>query len=197
MVYSHSISTEELNQLPRVLYEGEVQVISNIEEVDAVAEVLKKCPVLGFDTETKPSFRKGKSNRNPVALLQLSTDSKVYLFRINKIGLPQSIVDIFANPAVIKVGAAVREDIKILQKITPFKAENFVELQDLVKQFDIENFSLKKLAAIILNIRISKSQRLSDWEADDLSDGQIRYAATDAWVCYHIYNRLINNKFDS
>ena len=108
-------------------------------------------------------------------------------------GLPQSIVDILADPAIIKVGAAVREDIRILQKITPFKAENFIELQDMVKKFDIENFSLKKLAAIILNIRISKSQRLSDWEADELSDGQVRYAATDAWVCHEIYNRLMKD----
>ncbi|OFY29601.1 MAG: hypothetical protein A2275_03625 [Bacteroidetes bacterium RIFOXYA12_FULL_35_11] len=193
MEYIHSISTEELNQLPRVLYEGEVQVISSIEAVEEVVAVLKKSPVLGFDTETKPSFHKGKSNRNPVALLQLSTESKVYLFRINKMGLPQSIVDILADPAIIKVGAAVREDIRILQKITPFKAENFIELQDMVKKFDIENFSLKKLAAIILNIRISKSQRLSDWEADELSDGQVRYAATDAWVCHEIYNRLMKD----
>lgn len=189
-IYPGSISTEDLNKLPQGYYEGDIYLIDSIEKFYQAIDSLKLEKIIGFDTETKPSFKKGKGNRNHVALLQLAGEHCVYLFRLNKIGLPTPLSELLSNPEIIKVGVAIREDIRILQKLTPFKPENFIELQDYVKDFQIENFSLKKLAALVLNIRISKSQRLSDWETDELAQSQMIYGATDAWACREIFLKL-------
>jgi ribonuclease D len=190
-IYPGSISADDLNNLPQGHYEGEICLIDSEDKFHYAVESLKQEKIIGFDTETKPSFKKGKGNRNHVALLQLAGTNCVFLFRLNKIGLPESLASILSDKDIIKVGVAIREDIRILQKLTPFKPENFIELQDFVKEFKIENFSLKKLAALVLNIRISKSQRLSDWEADELANAQMIYGATDAWACREIFLKLL------
>jgi len=146
---------------------------------------------LGFDTETKPSFKKGKLNST--ALIQLATSDKAFLFRLNKIGFPDELAEILANDNVIKVGVALRDDLKDLKKINSFEPSGFIDLQDTAKELNIKNISLKKLTAIILNFRISKSQRVSNWEQEILSPGQLKYAATDAWVCYELYQAIQKN----
>jgi ribonuclease D len=199
-VLKKSISDEELRALPLSSFQGTIYVIERIEEVSPALDYLKNQPILGFDTETKPSFAKGQNN--PVSLLQLSTSDKAFLFRINQIGLPMELVRILANPKILKIGAAIRDDIKILQKICNFKPAGFIELQQMVEDYGIENFSLKKLSAIVLGFRISKSQRLTNWDAPELTEPQQIYAATDAWVAYEIYSRLLeipvtSGSFDS
>ena len=186
--FQKSITKEEINELPLEAFEGEIVIIDSNEGLEEAVDYLKQFPVLGFDTETKPSFTKG--NVNPVALLQLSSFERSFLFRLNRIGLPFPIIDLLSDPEIIKVGAAIKDDIKGLQDINDFDGNSFLELQQYVSSFGIENFSLKKLAAIVLKIRISKRQQVSNWEAVELSVGQLRYAATDAWVSLEIYNAL-------
>lgn len=184
-----SITKEELSDLALGHFDGEIHVIDSHEKLTAAIEYLNDYPVLGFDTETRPTFKKGQINK--VALLQLSTLDNAFLFRINTIGLPKELANLLSSDKIEKVGAAIHDDIKILQNITPFKPSGFVELQELVKSFGIENFGLKKLAGLVLGFRISKSQQLSNWEAPKLTSSQKRYAATDAWVSLKIYYKLL------
>lgn len=186
--FQKSITKEEVNQMPLHAFEGEIILIDNHDDVAEAVDYLQNQSVLGFDTETRPSFKKGRVNG--VALLQLASQSRTYLFRINKIGLPSDLVNILSNPSIEKVGAAIKDDIRGLQKLNDFEPLGFVELQDYVSQVGIESYSLKKLSAIVLKFRISKRQQVSNWEAEELSSGQLRYAATDAWVSLMIYNTL-------
>lgn len=181
-----NISGEELSALPIRHFEGEIVVVSSMEQVDKAVEELSKETVLGFDTETKPSFRKGQSHK--VALLQLSTLEKAFLFRLNHFTQPTSLLNLLADPNIIKAGAAIRDDIKGLCANAPFEPAGFIELQEIAKNLGIQCFSLKKMSAIVLGYRISKAQQLSNWEADVLNESQLRYAATDAWVSLEIYN---------
>jgi ribonuclease D len=183
--YRKSITDEELAELPLSFFEGKIHLVDKVEQVTEAVNYLKNQPILGFDTETRPSFKKGQNHH--VALLQLSTADQSFLFRINMIGITPGLIKILASPSILKIGATIRDDIKILQRIKPFKPGGFVELQELVKLYGIENFSLKKLAAIVTGVRISKSQRLSNWEAHELTEQQQLYAATDAWIAYQIY----------
>ncbi len=183
------ISNDELAELPLSSFEGIIHVIEYPEDVDLACEYLSRQTIIGFDTETRPAFKKGQVY--PVSLLQLSTSEQAFLFRINKIGLPIGLIKILASPKILKMGVAIRDDIKILQRIVPFKPGGFIELQDLVKNYGIENFSLKKLSAIILGFRISKSARLSNWDAPELTEQQLIYGATDAWVSCEIYKKLL------
>jgi len=183
------ISNDELADLPLGSFEGAVHVIEQPEDLGYALEYLGSQLIIGFDTETRPAFKKGQTY--PVSLLQLSTSEQAFLFRINKIGLPLGLIAILASPNILKIGAAIRDDIKILQRIVPFKPAGFIELQELVKNYGIENFSLKKLSAIVLGFRISKSARLTNWDAPELSEQQLIYGATDAWVSCEIYKRLL------
>jgi len=183
-MFQESITKEEIEKLPLKAFEGEIIVVDNQSVLKDAVEFLKKCKILGFDTETKPSFKRGVSNS--VCLLQLSTEDKAFLFRIHKTGLPVSLRDVLSDPEILKVGVAIRDDIKGLKKIEPFKDGGFIELQTEVVNFGINDMSLKKLAGITMGIRVSKMQRLSNWEAETLSRAQQVYAATDAWVSYMI-----------
>ena len=190
--FQKSITSEEANKMPLKAFEGEIILIDQYEDLMDAVQYLKKYEILGFDTETRPSFKKGKVN--DVALLQLAANSKTFLFRINKIGLPSELTDLLKDPEIMKVGAAIKDDIRGLQKLNDFDANGFLELQDYVSNFGIESFSLKKLSAIVLNFRISKRQQVSNWEASELSPGQLRYAATDAWVSLKIFEKLKASK---
>ena len=183
--FRKSITDEEVAELPLSFFEGKIHLIEKVEQITDAVNYLKKQTILGFDTETRPTFKKGQNHQ--VALLQLSTADEAFLIRTNLIGLSPGLIKVLASPSILKIGVAIRDDIKILQRIAPFKPGGFVELQDLVKEFGIENFSLKKLAAIVTGVRISKTQRLSNWEAHVLTEQQQSYAATDAWIAYHIY----------
>jgi ribonuclease D len=190
-MFKESITKEELTDLPLKWFKGEIVLVDTLEKVKYAAGILSKQAVIGFDTETRPAFKKGVIYN--VALLQLSTSKQAFLFRLNKIGLPAEIRDIFANPEIIKPGVAIRDDIKGLKKFKNFKAQGFIELQDHAKELGIQNFSLKKLTAIVLGFRISKSQQLSNWEADSLTEAQQIYAATDAWTALEIFENFSNN----
>jgi ribonuclease D len=189
-MFKDSITKEELTDLPLRWFEGEIQVIDTPEMARKTAEFLVLQPIIGFDTETRPAFKKGVVNK--VALLQLATTDTAYLFRVNKTGLPSSLLKILSDPLIIKPGVAIRDDIKALQSISNFKPRGFIELQDYAKELGIQNYSLKKLAAIVLGFRISKSQQLSNWESADLTEAQQVYAATDAWAALEIYKTLFN-----
>jgi ribonuclease D len=190
-MFRESISREELKDLPLKQFEGNIALIDDVSQVDEAVSFLSQFKVIGFDTETRPSFKKGKVNK--VALLQLSTETHAFLFRLNRIGLPEKLKKLLQSDKIIKSGVAIRDDIKVLQELNPFRPDGFVELQDQVKDFGIQNFSLKKLAGIILGFRVSKAQQLSNWEATSLTMPQLIYAATDAWVSLKIYQHLSQN----
>ena len=187
-MFRESITKEELAELPLVQFEGTITIVENESQVSEIAKYLKGQEIIGFDTETRPSFKKG--NINKVALLQLSTHEHAFLFRLNKIGLPKQIIDILKSKDIIKAGVAIHDDIKVLQDLSRFSPHGFVELQDQVQEFGIQNFSLKKLSGIVLGCRISKAQQLSNWEAELLTGAQQIYAATDAWAALKIYQNL-------
>jgi ribonuclease D len=191
-MFIRSISNDDLRLLPTGQFKGNIHVIDNTSKVDSICKQLLHEPILGFDTETKPSFTKGQYHN--VSLLQLSTSTDAYLFRLNKTGFKGGMVGILSNPHQIKVGIAIHDDLRHLKKLHAFRAEGFVELQDYVKHFGIENSGLSKLAGIILKIRISKSQQLTNWENEHLSAAQQMYAATDAWAAFEIYKALLATK---
>lgn len=188
MTYRESIDKGELAEFPLIQFEGNITLVESKEDYLASVDYLSKQKILGFDTETKPAFKKGVVNE--VALLQLSTKDQAFLFRLNKIGLPNGLKGILENPEIQKIGVAIRDDIKGLQKLNQFKPNGFVELQELVKGYGIQDFSLKKLSAIVLGYRISKSQRITNWEAPELTEAQQIYAATDAWISHRIFESL-------
>jgi ribonuclease D len=187
-MFKESITTEELVSLPLKTFEGEIVLVENQHMVKIALEYLNRFEVLGFDTETKPAFKKGENHK--VALLQLSTSERAFLFRMQRIGMPEGLKKLLSDPEIIKAGVAIRDDIIALQKVTRFKPGGFIELQDHAKNSGILNFSLKKLCAILCGFRISKSQQLTNWEADELTPQQMVYAATDAWTSLLIYEKL-------
>lgn len=187
-MFKENITKEELAELPLKCFGGRIIVIDSCEKVSGAFSILSAQHTIGFDTETRPSFTKGTVNK--VSLLQLSTREQAFLFRINKIGLPAEICNLLSNPGIMKAGVAIRDDIKGLQKIRQFNPCGFVELQDYATNFGIQNFSLKKLTAIVCGFRISKRQQLSNWEAETLTDAQTLYAATDAWAVLEVFNRF-------
>jgi ribonuclease D len=184
-----TISKEELSQLPLQHFEGHIDVVEDESVINTLVNELEQHDVIGFDTETKPSFQKGKINQ--VSLLQLATSEKVYLFRLNKTGFHPALVNLLANPEIMKIGVGIRDDIRGLNRLVQFDSAGFVEIQDHVKRVGIEDTSLKKLAGLVLNFRVSKRQRLSNWEAPHLTEGQVLYAATDAWVALELYHNLL------
>lgn len=187
-MYRESIDKLELEELPLIQFEGHITLVESKEDYLSSIDYLSKQKILGFDTETKPAFKKGVYNE--VALLQLSTEDRAFLFRLNKIGFPNGLKSILENPEIQKIGVAIRDDIKALQKLNAFNPGGFIELQEHVKDFGIQDFSLKKLSAIVLGYRISKSQRITNWEAPDLTEAQQIYAATDAWISHRIFESL-------
>lgn len=188
-LFRPSITREEISVLPQRTFQGEIFYIDTMEKFFNVIDKLEQEPFLGFDTETRPSFKKGKLYQ--VSLLQLGTDKNIFLFRLNKIGLPERLAKILASEKIAKIGVAIHDDIVSLRKIREYEPHGFIDLQQYVNNFGIKDNGLKKLVANILGFRISKRQQTSNWEADVLSTAQIEYAATDAWVCFEIYKKLI------
>jgi len=189
-MFRESITKEELAELPLEQFTGDIVLVETLRMADMAAGYLRNFEVLGFDTETKPSFSRGESHK--VALLQLASEEGAFLFRIQKVGLPDSIRQILSDPSILKAGVAIRDDLKALQKIRNFKPGGFIELQDMAVQTGIRDFSLKKLCAIVLGVRISKAQQTSNWEAEELSDQQLVYAATDAFMSLKIFDKMNN-----
>ena len=182
------ISKSEINELPMKQYDGSIVLCRTPDEAEKAVEILKKEPLLGFDTETRPAFRKGESY-NP-SLLQLGTDKVVYLFQIQQTGLIQGLLDILSSNDIIKAGVAIDRDIEELQAMSQFMPDGFVELADLAKTANIKNLGLRGLTAILFDFRISKREQVSNWARNELSPSQQRYAATDAWLGHNIFQHF-------
>lgn len=190
-MYKISITPEEIESMEMKSFPGEIVVIDHqgwgfIKALD----YLKRQKVLGFDTESRPNFSP-QHHHYGVALLQLSGPDRAYLFRIKNLTMHKRLFKILASENIIKVGAAVADDVHGLQRYCDFKPKGFVDLQKVVWEWGIRDKSVKKMAAIILGVRISKTQQLSNWEAENLSEAQRKYAATDAWICREMYLKLM------
>ena len=188
MILKRAINKEELKELPKAMFKGRIYVIQSEAEAKKAVDYLQTQKWVGIDSETRPSFTKGQSHK--VALLQISSEECCFLFRLNMTGLTLPLIEFLENPSVIKVGLSLKDDFMMLHKRAPFIPKGYIELQEYVNQFAITDKSLQKIFAILFKEKISKSQRLSNWEADILSDGQKLYAATDAWACLIIYKFL-------
>ena len=186
--YQENITVEELAECELSWFKGEIVLVEDLKTFYKVFPRLLGSDLLGFDTETKPIFKKG--GKNSVSLIQLSTGDLACLFRINKIGFPEELINLLSDPSVIKAGVAVHDDIRFLKGVKKFSPGGFVDLQSFVKYYGIKSSGLKKLTAIVLGFRISKRQQVTDWEAGQLTEAQQVYAATDAWVCHQIYKKL-------
>ena len=182
------IAKAEIAQMPPELFGGRTIVIHSKADVDKAVSYLRGFPVLGVDTETRPSFAKGKTYG--VALLQVSTEDTCFLFRLNYIDMPDSLVGLLQDERLLKVGLSLRDDIQGLQRRRNFEPRGFLDLHHYVKALGVEAQSLQKIYALLFGKKISKSQRLTNWEADVLTDRQKGYAATDAWACIRIYKYL-------
>lgn len=190
-----TISKEQLANLPAENFSGEIIVIDNEEQMISAVEEIRTAGIIGFDTETRPSFKKGQSYN--VALIQLCTpDNKCFLFRINLMGFPKELSDLLEDPNILKVGLSIHDDFHNLRKLTDIQPASFIDLQSFVKNYKIADNSLSRLYAILFGKRISKSQRLTNWEASPLSDAQKKYAALDAYACISIYNYLKDGNFN-
>lgn len=193
-MFAESIDIDDIVKLEYASFPGRVTVIE--EDGPAFEEAvayLSQCRLLGFDTETRPCFSPLQP-RSEVALLQLSGGDRAFLFRLKSLKLKHRLRKILSDPDILKVGAAVRDDIRGLQRLGQFEPAGFVDLQQIIWQWGIRDKSVKKMAAIILGVRISKTQQLSNWEAVRLSESQIKYAATDAWVCETMYLKLMESE---
>ena len=190
-MYKISITPEEIEKMEMGSFPGEIVVIDHQGlGFFRALDYLKKQKILGFDTESRPNFSP-QHHHYGVALLQLSGPDRAYLFRIKNLKMYRRLFKVLSDERVIKVGAAVSDDIHGLQRYCDFKPKSFVDLQRIVWEYGIKDKSVKKMAAIILGVRISKTQQLSNWEAEHLSEAQKKYAATDAWVCREMYERLL------
>lgn len=183
-----TITKEQLAGLPKETFDGKIIVIDHLSQVREALSYLSTKERVGFDTETKPAFRRGQVHK--VALMQLSTEEECFLFRLNKIGYPDALEALMIDPAVKKIGLSLRDDFAAIRKRSVGIPENFIDLQLFVDKFGIEDNSLQKIYAIIFGKKISKNQRLSNWEAAVLTPAQQSYAAIDAWACLRIYNHL-------
>jgi ribonuclease D len=186
--FSEDLTDEDIHKLPVSQFAGRITLIDSMEKYYAAITEIRECTLLGFDTETRPSFKKGKKYN--VSLLQLADDHRAWLFRLNRIGLPQELTGILADSTVIKVGVAIHDDLKALINLRTFEPGGFLDLQAIVGKHGIKQLGLKKISAIVLGFSISKSQQVSNWDAPVLTWPQQIYAATDAWVCRRIYLRL-------
>ena len=186
-----TITKEQLAELPKETFNGSIIVVDHQEEVAAAVAYLSNHKAIGFDTETKPSFKRGQNHK--VALMQLATDEVCYLFRLNRIGYPKELVQLMSNPDIKKIGLSLRDDFAAIRQRSVRKPENFIDLQLFVDKFGIDDNSLQKIYALLFGKKISKSQRLSNWEAPQLTPAQQAYAAIDAWACLRIYNHLVDS----
>ena len=184
------IENIDVQKLALLKFGGEILVVDSMKKFNSVAPLLSLENMFGFDTETRPSFKKGQNNK--VSLLQISTNEKAYLFRLNLIGIPPGLIKILSNSNIKKIGLALNDDLKQIKRIVKFSPNGFIDLQKLAGLNGIGELGLRKMAAIVLKGRISKSEQLSNWEKDILSDKQQKYAATDAWACLAIFQKLQN-----
>lgn len=186
------ISKEDIANLEKDSFNGKIVIIISKEEAKKAITYLSTQKIVGIDTESKPMFKKG--GKNKIALLQISTKDICFLFRLNIIGITDEIKSFFENKNISKVGLSLKDDFLMLHKEAAFEPKNFIDIQTIIEDYGIGDKSLQKIYAILFGKKISKSQRLSNWEADSLSDAQKRYAATDAWAVLKIFEKLSNKE---
>ena len=186
--FDRRMTKEEINSLPIRGYNGKIFIVRTGDDLDLALQQLNKETLLGFDTETKPNFKKGQNNLP--SLIQLASRDAVYIFQLRNLKFPAGLRKILANETIIKTGVAVDNDLLQLQRLHPFVSDGFVGLARLAKIAGIKNHGLRGLAAVMLGFRISKGAQRSNWDNETLRNNQIRYAATDAWVGREIYLRL-------
>ena len=184
------ITKDEINALPLVSYDGPVTLVDSDRAIDSAVSDMRKESILGFDTESRPSFKKGQNY--PVALVQLGGAERIWLFQVQKFEYFQPLWDLLSDPDIIKAGVAIQDDIKKLQELHPFEPAGFVEIATMTQQAGILNTGLRSLAALLLNARISKRAQVSNWAKDVLTDAQIQYACTDAWMSRRIYMHMLD-----
>ena len=189
---AHTVSKEEINALPLLSYEGEVILVQNKRELGSALTRLQADDILGFDTEARPTFKKGQTN--PTALVQLAGKDVVVLVRISMMPFDETLANLLANPEIIKTGVAIHEDMRALRKIHEFIPSGLVDLAEMAKRQNIQAQGLRTLAASLMGFRISKAAQCSNWEKRELTPQQIRYAATDAWTGRLLYLRLKENE---
>jgi len=192
-MHAVSIDKQVINGMPIVKFTGRIHVINAVSQVKSAVTALRTSAVVGFDTETRPSFKRGERHR--VALLQLSTDTDAFLFRLHKTGIPMPLKKFLEDENIIKVGLSTSDDFHQLSRVGELHPAGFVELQQMVKQYEITDMSLQKIYAILFDHKISKNQQLTNWEAPQLTEAQQQYAALDAWACMHIHQYLSSGKF--
>ena len=188
MMFPLSISKDEVMERTLSRYEGKIIVVNQAEKIDEVLDALSKEDIVGFDTEAKPTFKKGQRRR--ISLVQIATSNTVYLLRIKDSGIRNKLKAFFENESIKKVGIGLIDDFQLLKEIRSFDQQGFIDLNDTFTELGAENIGARNLAAMVLDIRISKSAQTSNWEAEQLSEKQLRYAATDAWICIEMYKKL-------
>lgn len=189
-----AISKDTVAELPVVDYKGDITLVDTPEKAREAIRDLTQARVVGFDTETRPSFQRGRTHN--VALMQLSTETHCYLFRLNKLGISEPLKEFLQDPEIIKIGLSVHDDFSVMRRMTPdLDPAGFIDLQEYVKYFHINDISLQKIYAIVFSEKISKQQRLTNWEAENLTENQQKYAALDAWACLRLYRTLRSGQF--
>lgn len=184
-MFAESIDNEVVRELPKIKFTGQTIVVNQHNIQESIIDEFRAAGVIGFDTETKPSFKRGVSHGT--ALLQLSTQNTALLVKLKEVGIPDQIMQLLQEKKLVKVGAAIRDDIIGLKQVRKFNPGGFVDLQSIAPEFGINEKSVRKLAAIVLGAKISKTQQLSNWEALQYTEAQVDYASTDAWVCREIF----------
>lgn len=187
-MFQNEISKEEVAGLELIQYEGPIVLIDSMEAFEREIRHIARQPVLGFDTETRPSFKKGKVY--PTSLIQIASLERAWILRVNRLGYPRELLELLSGEIPMKIGLGLQDDLRRLRSDFQFEPKGFLDLQQYVQAFRIDEKGLKKISGIVLNRRISKSQQVSNWDAEVLSEAQLRYAATDAWICLMIYNSL-------
>lgn len=190
--FNAKISKEEVNQLEVIEFSGKIILVDDDSKIHEAIELLNTQKMVGIDTETRPSFTRG--TRHKVSLMQISTDDFCFLFRLNKIGFPKELLDFLSNSQIKKIGLSLRDDFYSLNKRHKINPNNFIDIQNIVHDYGILELGLQKVYAIVFGKKISKSQRLTNWDSEILTESQKRYAATDAWACLRIYVELSKEK---
>ena len=185
------LSKNEINALPLIQYEGDIEILTSKDNIQAAINDLKNYDLIGFDTETKPTFVKGPLN--PPSIMQLACDDKVYIFQFDNDEILKKLSSILSNENITKCGVSVDRDLIELMYLSPFDPISFVDLGNVARENEIPHHGLRGLVAMFLKHRISKGSQTSDWSKISLSDSQISYAATDAWVSLELFKIFNKN----
>ena len=187
-MFPSQIPKEEIKNLPLMKFSGKIHLINTEAELFEAIKVLQNETFVGFDTETKPTFNKGEYNQT--ALIQLATLHNAYIIRVKELGISNILKNYLEDRDILKVGISIRDDLKELKKMRPFRPGGFIDLNDIAADLGITQIGMRSLTGIFLKGRVSKSQQTSNWESKELTTGQLSYASTDAWICAKIYTML-------